>query len=87
MNGGSGLAKLANMKITVHTAKTQLSKLIDAALAGEEVVIAKGAKPVVRLVPVAQDGFTFGAMAELAGTAPDFLEPMSEDELELWEGR
>ena len=40
------------MQITIHAAKTNLSKLIEAALAGEDVVIAKGAKPVVRLVPV-----------------------------------
>jgi len=36
----------------VHDAKTNLSKLIDAALRGEEVIIAKAGKPVVRLVPV-----------------------------------
>ena len=36
----------------VHEAKTQLSKLIDAALRGEEVIIAKAGKPAVRLVPV-----------------------------------
>ena len=34
---------------TIHAAKTQLSRLIEAALAGEDVVIAKGDKPVVRL--------------------------------------
>jgi prevent-host-death family protein len=36
----------------VHDAKTNLSKLIAAALRGEEVIIAKAGKPVVRLVPV-----------------------------------
>ena len=36
----------------VHQAKTQLSKLIDAALKGEEVVIARDGVPVVRLVAV-----------------------------------
>jgi prevent-host-death family protein len=41
------------MQFTVHAAKRQLSKLTDAGLAGEEVVIAKGSKPVVRLVPIA----------------------------------
>jgi len=50
------------MQFTVHTAKSQLSKLIDAALSGEEVVIAKGSKPVVRLVPVAQSGFKIGVL-------------------------
>ena len=38
--------------VTVHAAKTHLSRLIEQALRGEEVVIARGDKPVVRLVPV-----------------------------------
>lgn len=75
------------MQFSVHAAKTQLSKLIDAALRGEEVVIAKGNKPVVRLVAMPQSGFKFGVLAGQVGDAPDFLEPMDEDELALWEGR
>jgi prevent-host-death family protein len=39
--------------ITIHKAKTNLSKLIERALAGEEIVIARGKQPVVKLVPVA----------------------------------
>ena len=39
-------------QFTVHAAKTHLSKLIDAVLAGDDVVIAKGKKPVVRLVAI-----------------------------------
>lgn len=74
------------MQFTVHAAKSQLSKLIDAALAGEEVVIAKGAKPVVRLVPLPQSGFQLGTHEGALGTPPDFLEPLSEDELADWEG-
>lgn len=74
------------MQFNVHTAKSQLSRLIDAALAGEEVVIAKGSKPVVRLVPIPQSGFTFGQLAGKLGTAPDFLEPLGEDALADWEG-
>lgn len=37
---------------TIHEAKTHLSKLIAKVLAGEEVVVAKGKEPVVKLVPV-----------------------------------
>ena len=37
----------------MHEAKTQLSKLVERAEAGEEVVIARNGKPVARLVPVA----------------------------------
>jgi prevent-host-death family protein len=53
--------------ITIHKAKTNLSKLIERALAGEEIVIARGKQPVVKLVPVAT------AEAE-TGTPPGFAE-------------
>jgi prevent-host-death family protein len=42
------------MQVTVHAAKTNLSKLIEAALAGEDVIIARGKTPVARLVPIPQ---------------------------------
>lgn len=38
--------------ISLHAAKTNLSELIDAALRGEEVVIAKSGKPMVKLVAI-----------------------------------
>lgn len=41
--------------MNVYEAKTQLSRLIDRALAGEDVVIARSGKPLVRLVPVERD--------------------------------
>jgi prevent-host-death family protein len=76
------------MLVTIHAAKTNLSKLIEAALAGEEVVIAKGKTPVVKLVPVPRLSFRIGLLrGKLAGPGPDFLAPMDEDELDLWEGR
>ncbi|MGK7949691.1 MAG: type II toxin-antitoxin system Phd/YefM family antitoxin [Xenococcaceae cyanobacterium] len=43
--------KIAN----IHEAKTQLSKLIASALAGEEIIIAKAGKPLVKLIPYQQD--------------------------------
>jgi antitoxin (DNA-binding transcriptional repressor) of toxin-antitoxin stability system len=76
-----------SMQITVHAAKTSLSKLIEAALAGEEVIIAKGKQPMVKLVPVARNGFIIGPLkGKLAGAGPDFLAPMPADEWALWEG-
>jgi prevent-host-death family protein len=36
----------------IHEAKTQLSRLVERALEGEEVIIARAGKPVVRLVPI-----------------------------------
>ncbi|MGB3554948.1 MAG: type II toxin-antitoxin system prevent-host-death family antitoxin [Jannaschia sp.] len=74
------------MQFSVHIAKTQLSKLIEAALRGEEVVIARGSRPVVRLVPLPQRRNLIGAL-EGEMTVPDNLfDPISEEELKLWEG-
>jgi antitoxin (DNA-binding transcriptional repressor) of toxin-antitoxin stability system len=75
-------------QVTVHAAKTQLSRLIEAVLSGEEVVIAKGLKPVVRLVPIRRGRFKLGVLLHDAlAEVPDFLAPMDEDELRTWEGR
>lgn len=38
--------------VNIHEAKTNLSKLLEKALNGEEVVIARSGKPLVRLVPI-----------------------------------
>jgi antitoxin (DNA-binding transcriptional repressor) of toxin-antitoxin stability system len=75
------------MKVTVHRAKTELSRLIEAALRGEDVIIARGQDPVVKLVPLQSSRFKFGPLAGKIANAPDFLEPLSADELDLWEGR
>jgi prevent-host-death family protein len=75
------------MQVTVHQAKTQLSKLLDAVEKGEKVVIARGQTPVAELVPVQKKKFKLGILADqLKGPIPDFLEPMSEEDLRLWEG-
>lgn len=75
------------MQVTIHAAKANLSKLIEAALAGEEVVIAKGDKPVAKLVPIPQGAFKIGILKEsLTGPGPDFFVPLPEDEQKLWEG-
>lgn len=66
----------------------ELSKLIEAALAGEEVVIRRGDEPVVRLEPIRRGGFRIGGVeGEALGDGPDLFEPMDEDELRLWEDR
>ena len=75
------------MQVNVHEAKTQLSKLIEAALQGEDVVIARNGKPAVRLVAVVQskNSFKFGLPEYEGMPVPDFLEPMTEEELQEWE--
>ena len=75
------------MIVTIHAAKTHLSKLIEAALAGEEVVIARGSKPVAKLVPISQSPFKIGLLkGSLVGEGPDFFQPMDADDLADWEG-
>lgn len=39
------------MQVNTHEAKTHLSKLLERAAAGEEIIIAKAGRPVARLVP------------------------------------
>ncbi|MBM3763404.1 MAG: type II toxin-antitoxin system prevent-host-death family antitoxin [Acidobacteria bacterium] len=40
------------MEVNLHVARTKLSQLVECAIAGEEVIIAKAGKPMVRLVPI-----------------------------------
>ena len=77
------MAEIVNM----HQAKTSLSKLVERALAGEEVVIARNGEPLVKLVPVAQERTPRvpGRSKGKIWTAPDCFDPMSEEELDLWE--
>jgi prevent-host-death family protein len=74
--------------VTIHAAKTQLSKLIERAEAGEEVIIARGKTPVIRLVPIEapRPKRQFGAMKGKVWVGPEFFEPLPEEELRLWEG-
>ena len=78
------------MTYTVHHAKTHLSKLMAEAEAGREVVIARRGKPAVRLVPVdppaPRKGIKAGWLKGLVEWNPAMEEPLSEDELRLWEG-
>lgn len=74
-------------QVNMHDAKTHLSSLIEKAVNGEEVVIARAGKPMVRLVPVDQveTGRRFGAMKGNASVDERFFEPLPEDELAAWE--
>ena len=75
--------------VTIHQAKTELSKLIARAEAGEEIIIARGKEPVVRLTPVAKSQIKRkpGLLKGLADIPDEFFfDPLPEDELRLWEG-
>jgi prevent-host-death family protein len=78
---------MATKPVSIHEAKTHLSRLIERAEAGEEVVIARGKTPVARLVGIAAPKVErkFGAMKGQARVTPAFFEPLPEDELDGWE--
>jgi len=72
-------------QFSVHDAKTNLSKLIADALAGVEVVIARGKVPVVKLVPVEPSGKrSFGALRGQISADERFGEPLPDEELAGW---
>lgn len=75
------------MKMNVQEAKAQLSRLVDAAMMGDEVIIAKAGKPCVRLVPVELPPRQPGSAKGKAALTPAFFEPLPEDELKVWDGR
>ena len=61
-------------QVTIHEAKTNLSRLIEEALQGEEVVIAKGRNPLVRIVPLSRQ-----KPPRKAGGARGVLQKMADD--------
>jgi len=73
--------------VTVHEAKTNLSKLLRRAADGEEIVIARGSKPVARLVAVGERNGKRqpGSFKGRLTVGPEFFEPLPEDELSAWE--
>ena len=72
--------------VSVHAAKTHLSRLLARVEAGEEIVIARGKTPVAKLVPIAARGKReFGAMRGKIGIGPEFFEPLPADELDRWD--
>ncbi len=67
------------MKIySVHQAKSQLSKLIQKALHGEEVVITNRHKPVVKLMVIGQPKRRLGFLGKGVWISPDFHKPLEE---------
>jgi len=70
--------------INIHEAKTQLSRYVDQAAQGEEVIIARAGKPVARLMPLAgQSGLprTLG-LGKGKFTLPDDFDAMNAGEIQ-----
>jgi prevent-host-death family protein len=77
--------------VNVHAAKTHLSRLIDEAAAGHEIVIARAGKPVAKLVPLTaaplKPARVLGLMAGRMRVSADFDAPLPDDVLDTFEGR
>ena len=77
------------IQINLYDAKTQLSRLVDRAAAGEEIIIAKGGRPLARLVPLAARTQP-RALGQLAGEVwigSDFDAPLPDDVAKAFDGR
>lgn len=72
----------------IHEAKTHLSRLVEEAAVGEEIIIAKSGKPKAKLVPFAdepkREPGRYKADIQLSDS---FSEPLPEEELRAWEGQ
>jgi prevent-host-death family protein len=74
-------------QVTIHEAKTNLSRLIQSAANGEEVIISRGPKPVAKLVAIGEvkGKRKPGALKGVLKAGPEFFEPLPADELTGWE--
>ena len=76
-------------KVNIHEAKTNFSKLVERALEGEEIVIARSGKPLLKLVPLEGPGALRPVGLHRQTVGDDFetrsLAPLLEDELAVWE--
>lgn len=74
--------------VNIHEAKTHFSKFINQALNGEEVIIARGGKPLIKLVPFTElktprQGGQFKGLIQMSD---EFNAPLSEEYLKLFYG-
>ncbi len=75
--------------VNIHAAKTRLSRRVDDAAQGEEIVIAKARRPVARLLPLgnAQPKRRLEGLAGKVKILEDFDAPLPDDILDAFEGR
>jgi prevent-host-death family protein len=73
--------------VKIHAAKTQLSRLIERACKGEEIIIARGDLPVVRLQPIRVQSKLrkAGRFKGKFKVGPEFFDPLPDDELKAWQ--
>lgn len=73
--------------VNIHEAKTHLSRLVERAEHGEEIIIARSGRPVARLMPLAgmEKPREFGRMRGKIRIADDFNAPLPDDILDEFE--
>jgi prevent-host-death family protein len=76
------MSKIVNM----HEAKSTLSRLVEEALAGEEILIARAGKPVVRLMAIKPSKRRLGRWKGKVRMSGDFDAPLPPGELAAWLG-
>ena len=75
------------MQASVHEAKTNLSKLLEAVEKGQRVIITRNGIPAAELIPAKSAPVRFGSLKSQVTPPPEaFFDPMDEDDLRLWEG-
>ena len=72
------------IQVNVHEAKTTLSRLLEKAHAGEEIIVAKAGKPYARLVPLELPEERIPGRY-IEPVPPGFFDPLPEEELLAWE--
>jgi prevent-host-death family protein len=74
--------------VNIHEAKTHLSRLVDDAARGDEIIIAKAGKPIARLVAIENDASPRprGLLKGKIRIADDFDAPLPEDVLRSFDG-
>lgn len=80
---------LVMSKVNIHQAKTQLSRLVELAASGEEIIIARAGKPVARLVPYAPKGVARrpGQLRGKMRIKKNFDQPLPKEMLASFEGK
>ena len=75
--------------VNIYEAKTRLSQLVDKAASGEDVVVSRNGKPLVRITRLEnpQRRIKFGVLKGKVKIAPDFDAPLPDDVLAGFEGR
>jgi prevent-host-death family protein len=75
------MAELVNL----YEAKAQLSRLVDRAVAGEEIIVGRAGKPLVRLVPVEELGPRKPGLLRGIKVPDALFDPLSDRDLKEWE--